>query len=135
MWTIVFMKYLPPVISKMVPKLKMFRIYWNLAHLIFQICQSQFWCGKWFLLNIYHLLGWNWSQSQKYAEFIGIFHIWYFKYADLEFNLKNDFLSNTDQLLGPNWSHKEKHSKFIENWLNRYFKDADLYFDVKLHFY
>ena len=33
---IIFMKYLPPVRSKLVPKLKMLRIYWNLAHLIFK---------------------------------------------------------------------------------------------------
>ena len=39
---IIFIKYLPSVRSKLVPKLKVLRIYWNLAHSIFQICQSQF---------------------------------------------------------------------------------------------
>ena len=62
---IIFMKYLSPVRPKLVPKLKVLRIYWNLAHSIFQICQSQFWCQKWFLLNIYHLLGPNWSKTKS----------------------------------------------------------------------
>ena len=26
---VIFMKYLPPVMPKLVPKLKMLRIYWN----------------------------------------------------------------------------------------------------------
>ena len=52
----IFMKYLEPVRPKLVSKLKMVMNYWNLAHLIFQICRSRFWCQKWFLLNIYHLL-------------------------------------------------------------------------------
>ena len=51
---IIFMRYLPPVRPKMVPKLKMLRIYWNLTHVIFRIPQSRFWCQKLFLLNIYH---------------------------------------------------------------------------------
>ena len=43
---IIFKKYLPPVTPKLVPELKMIRIYWNLAHLIFRISRSQFWCQK-----------------------------------------------------------------------------------------
>ena len=44
---IIFMKYLPPVRSKISPKLiKMLRIYRNLAHLLFQVCRSQFQCQK-----------------------------------------------------------------------------------------
>ena len=35
---IIFVKYLPPAGPKMVPKLKMFRIYRNMAHLLFQVC-------------------------------------------------------------------------------------------------
>ena len=58
---IIFMKYLSPVRPKLAPKLKVLRIWWNLAHWIFQIFQSRFWCQKWFLLNIYHLLGPKWS--------------------------------------------------------------------------
>ena len=56
---IIFIKYLPPVRPKLVPKLKMLRIYCSLTELIYQISRSQFWCQKWFLLNIYHLLGSN----------------------------------------------------------------------------
>ena len=37
----IFKKYLPPVGSKLVPKLTMLRIYWDLTHLIFLI--SQYW--------------------------------------------------------------------------------------------
>ena len=51
---ILFIKYLPPGRPKLVPKLKMIRIYWNLEHLIFQIYQSRFWSRKAFLLN--HLI-------------------------------------------------------------------------------
>ena len=40
----IFIKYLPPVQPKLVPKLKVLRIYWNLLHSTFQICQSQLWC-------------------------------------------------------------------------------------------
>ena len=41
---------------------------------------------------------------------------WYFKYLDLDFDVKNYFLSNIYQLLGPNWSQNEKCSEFIEIW-------------------
>ena len=63
MSNMIFMKYLPPVRSKLVPKWKMLRIYWNLVHLIFQICSSRFCCQKWFLLHIYPLLDLNWLQN------------------------------------------------------------------------
>ena len=42
MLKIVFMKYLPPGKHKLVPKLKMLRVYSNLAHLIFQIYERRF---------------------------------------------------------------------------------------------
>ena len=38
---IIFIKYLPPVQPKLVPKSKVLRIYWNLTHSIFRICQSR----------------------------------------------------------------------------------------------
>ena len=105
---IIFIKYLPSVRPKLVPKLKILRIYRNLAHSIFQICQSWFWCQKLFLLNIYHLLGRNWSQNEKCLGLIEIWHIWYFEYPDLDFDVKNYFLSNIFQLLGQNWSKNKK---------------------------
>ena len=67
----IFVKYLPPVRPKLVPKLKVPQIYWN-------------------------------------------WHNWYFTYADLDFNVKNDYLSNIYQLLGLNFSQNEKCSKFIK---------------------
>ena len=60
---IIFIKYLPPVRPKLVLVSKVLRIYWNLAYSIFQICQSQLWCEKWFLSNIYHLLDPNLFQN------------------------------------------------------------------------
>ena len=135
MWKIIFMKYLPPVRPKVVTKLKVLRIYWNLANIIFQISRSWFWCQKLFSLNTYHLFVPKWSQNLKCSEFTEIWHIWYFKYVDLNFNVKNDFLSNMCQLLGPNWFQNEKCSEFTEIWLNLYFKYADLNLDVKNDFY
>ena len=43
---IIFIKCLPSLRTKLFPKLKVLRIYWNLAHSIFQRCQSRFWCSK-----------------------------------------------------------------------------------------
>ena len=87
----IFKKYLPPIHPKLVLKLKGIRIYWNLAQLIFQISRSRFWCQKLFLLNTYHLFGPNWSQNEKCSEFIETWHIRYFKYTSLNFDVKNDF--------------------------------------------
>ena len=42
---------------KLMPRLKVLRVYWNSAHSIFQIYRSWFWCQKWFLLNICQLQG------------------------------------------------------------------------------
>ena len=91
MLKIIFIKYLPPVRPKLVPKLKMLRVFLNLAHLVFQTCGFPFSCEKWFLLNIYHLLGHNYSQNQKCSEFIEIWYIWYFKYAGFDFNVQKIF--------------------------------------------
>ena len=40
MWKMIFIIYLPPVRTQLVPKLKILQIYWNLAHLIFQTSRS-----------------------------------------------------------------------------------------------
>ena len=69
---IIFIKYLPPVRSKFVPESEVLQIYWNLAHLIFRISWSRFWCQKSFLWNIYCLLGPIWSQNLKCSGFIEI---------------------------------------------------------------
>ena len=89
---IIVKKYLPPVGPKLVPKLKMFRIYWNLGNSIFRISRSRFWCQILISLNIYHLFVLNWSQNQKCSKFIEIEHIQYFKYANLEFDVKMVFM-------------------------------------------
>ena len=54
---IIFIKYVPLAQPKLILDLKLLRVYWNVAHSIFQICQSGFWCQKWFLWNIYQLPG------------------------------------------------------------------------------
>ena len=89
---VIFIKYLPPIRPTLVPKLRVLRIYWNLVHSIFQICQSRFWCRKCFLSNIYQLLGSNWPQNEKHSEFIKIWTSWYFKYVDLNFDVKMIFV-------------------------------------------
>ena len=38
-----------------------------------------------------HLFGPNWSQNEKCSEFIEIWHIQYFKYFNLDFDVKNGF--------------------------------------------
>ena len=128
----IFIKYLPPVNPILVPKLKMLRIYWNLAYLIFRISQSRFWCQRLFLLNIYHLLGPNWSQNQKYLKF-GTLDISNMPVS--VFLWKMFFYQIFTNLLGLNWSKNEKWSEFLEIWLNWYFKSADLNFDVKNDFH
>ena len=60
---IIFIKYLPLLWPKLVPKLKVLRVYWNLVYLIFQISWSRFWCQRLFSLNTYHFFGPNWSQN------------------------------------------------------------------------
>ena len=79
----VFDKYFPPVRPKLIPKLKMLRIYWNLTHLIFRISWSLFWCQKWFSLNIYHLLGPNWSNIKNVQNLLKL-DISHFCYTDLD---------------------------------------------------
>ena len=54
---VIFIKYLPLLWPKLVPKWKVLRIYWNLTHSMLQICQSGFWCQKWFLGSIYQIPG------------------------------------------------------------------------------
>ena len=91
----IFVKNLPPVRAKLVPKLKVLRVYWNLAQLIFRIFRSRFWFQKLFLLNTYNLFGPNWSQNEKCSEFIEIWHI--------RFWCRKWFLSKIYHLLDPNW--------------------------------
>ena len=81
-------KHLPIARPQLVPKWKMFRIYWNLAKLIFQICQSQLWCQKWYLLNIYHLLGPNWSKIKSIEN---LTHLVFLLYRT-QFNVKIIFI-------------------------------------------
>ena len=69
------------------PKRKNAQNFLKIAWVLFQICWSRFWWQKWVLLNYYHHL----SQNQKCPKFIKTWNIWYFKYADLNVNVKNNF--------------------------------------------
>ena len=100
---IIFIKYLPPVRSKLVPKLKVHKIYWNSAHAIFQIWQSQCWCQQWFLLNIYHLLGSNWFKI-KYIYILNIF----IKFQFLSNHNKFWAFSSWDQFGPSRWQILDK---------------------------
>ena len=73
------MKYLPPIRPKLVPKLKKLRLNWNLTYSLFRIWTISILMSK--------------IDFVKYLSpgFIEIWHIWYFKYADLNFNVKNNF--------------------------------------------
>ena len=85
------MKYLPITRPKLVPKWKMFRIYWSLVAFLFQICWSRFWCQKGFIKYLPPGRDPNLSQNWKCPECIKTWNICYFKYADLSFNVKNNF--------------------------------------------
>ena len=63
-------KYLPPVRPKLVPKEKMRRIFSNLAHLIFQISNDQYFNGK---NNSYQIIL---SNLNKFREFFILGPIW-----------------------------------------------------------
>ena len=120
---IIFIKYVPPVRPKLVPKLKVLRIYWNLAHSIIQICQSWFLCKKLFLWIIYHLLGPCWSQL-KMLRIYWILPYLIFQTSRSWFWWQKSFLSNIHQLLGPNWSQNEKCSELTEtSWKLKFDKN------------
>ena len=70
---IIFMKYLPPVRPKMVPKLKMLRIYWNLVHVVFWISQSRIRCQK-LLITCLNQIGPKIKSAQNLLKF-GTFDI------------------------------------------------------------
>ena len=58
----IFIKSLQPFRPKLVPKIKILRIFWNLEHLIFRIFRSRLWCHQKKIFSIiYQLLGPNWS--------------------------------------------------------------------------
>ena len=82
----IFMKCLPPVL---VPNLKMLRIYWDLAHSVFQICQSRFWCQKCFFYQIFTncqaQIGPKIKNSQNLLKFSQI------DISDFDFKVKKCF--------------------------------------------
>ena len=74
-----FIKYLQPVRPKLVSKLKMLSIYWNLTHLIFWISQCWFWWQKLFLMKYLPIarpkLVPKWKMLRFYWNLINI-EIW-----------------------------------------------------------
>ena len=70
MWKMIFIIYLPPVRTKLVPKLKILQIYWNLAHLIFQTSWS--WLKIIFIKHLSPVLaqiGFKIKSAQKLLKF------------------------------------------------------------------
>ena len=104
-WKMIFIIYLPPVRTKLVPKLKMLRIYWNLGHLIFQTSRSRL-----KIIFIKYLspvsaqIGLKIKSAQKLLKFgTSVFQICWPR-----FWRKNLFLLNTYHLFGPKWVPKLK---------------------------
>ena len=130
-----FMKYLPPAKSKLVPKLKMLRIYWNLG--TFDISNIPILILMWKIIFIKYLpfarpkLVRNLKVLRIYSNLIRLI----FRISRSRFWGQKLLSLNTYYLFGPNWSQNEKCSKFIEIWYIRYFKHAYLNFDVKNDFY
>ena len=85
-----FIKYLPADGPKMISKLKMRRIYWNLAYDFLNMSISIF-MSK--IIFVKHLppLSPKFVPKLKSSEFAEIWLIWYFNYSDLHFNVKINF--------------------------------------------
>ena len=80
-------------------------------------------------------VGQNWSQNRKYSEFIEIWQIKYFKYVNLNFNVKNNFYEKIfTTCWAKNWSRNWKCSELIEIWHIWSFKYTHLDFNVKIIF-
>ena len=97
---IIVIEYLPPARPKLVPKLKVFRIYRNLAHSIVQICQFQFWCRKFFLPIARLQLVPKWKMLRIYWNLSKLI----FQICQSQFWCQKWFLLNIFDLLGPNCS-------------------------------
>ena len=104
---IIFMKYLPPVRPKMIPKLKMPRIYWNLTRDISNIPISVFMSKIIFI----KYLPTAWPKLVPKLKVLRIYwnlaH-WIFRICQSRFWCQKSFLSNRYNLLGPNWSQNWK---------------------------
>ena len=100
----IFIKYLPRVRPKLVPKLKVHRIYWNLEHSIFQICAISILISKMFFYkiftNCYSLIGPKMINTQNLLRF-GQVDISNMLTSIL---MSKWFILNIYYLLGPNWS-------------------------------
>ena len=100
----IFIKCLPPVRPKLVPELKVPRIYLNLAHSIFEIRQSQFWCEKCFFIKnlpvAWPRLVPNWNTLRIYRNLVELI----FQICWSQFWCQKWFLLNIYHLLGQNWS-------------------------------
>ena len=83
---IIFMKYLPHVRPKLVPKLKTLRIgSFDISNIPTSILMSK-------IISIKYLpLGRPKLVAKLNLEFTEIRHIRYFKYANLDFNVRNGF--------------------------------------------
>ena len=87
---IIFIEHLPPVRPKLVPKVKVLRIYWNLRHSKFQICQCRFWCQKCFFIKYLPRLGPNWSKMKGVQNLLK-FDTFNISITSISISCQNDF--------------------------------------------
>ena len=126
-------KYLRPFMPKMVPKLKMLRIYWTLTHDILNNLIS-------ILMSKIIFIKYLPTVQPKLVSKLKLLRIyWYmvhsiFQICQSRFWCQKSFLLNTYNLLGLNWSQNGKYSWFIEIWHIRYFECPNLNFDFKNYF-
>ena len=128
---IVFIKYLPPVRPKLVPKLKMLRMYLYLG--TFDILNSPI-SGLMQKIIFMKYLPPVWPKLVTKLKVLRI----YWNLANLLFQICQSrfwyqkwFLWNTYLLLGPNSSQNKKCPRFIEIWHIWYLEYPNLNFDVK----
>ena len=114
MLKIIFIKHVPLVRHKLIPKLKVLRMFWNLAHSIFQICQSRFWCQKQFLWNIFLAkltprlkLLWN------LCLIFQVFQSWQWNLIKVSLNIYYMLCQNWSPILNSNLDYKMQ-SNFIQ---------------------
>ena len=133
---IIFMKYLSFVRPEMIPKLKILRIYWNLAN-IFPVPRARFWCQKFikYLPRVWTKPVPKLKVLRIYSNLVySIFQICSSRFWCQKWFLLNIRPKHQAHLLGPNWSQNYKCSGFIEIWHIWYFEYQDLDLDVENYY-
>ena len=131
---IIFMKYLPPVRPKKVPKLKILRIYWNLTHVIFRRSRSRFLCEKSFLL-IFTTCSTQIGPKSKSAQDLLKFDTFDISNMTISILMSKMIFIKYLPPVTPKFISELKVPRIYWNWSICYFKYADLNFKVKNNFF